>query len=216
MEKQTIDSVILELMASRICHDLISPVGAVNNGVEFLEEDMGGGVPDDAVQLISMSAQMAAARLQVFRLAYGTGGRDPSVKPEDVYKTLEAYVSGEGKVRQDWDPVATFAGVDREEGSSKILLCALLLACETLTKGGTLRVAQVDGTITVTGEGPEVLVRPGVVEALSRTLPVDQVDPRLVHPYICGIMVAQYGYDIQIAASEPGKVSLKILENSPR
>lgn len=216
MEKQTIDSVILELMASRICHDLISPVGAVNNGVEFLEEDMGGGVPDDAVQLISMSAQMAAARLQVFRLAYGTGGRDSSVKPEDVYKILDAYLAGEGKVKQDWDPVAVFAGVDRAEGSSKILLCGLLLACETLTKGGTLRVALEDGAIIITGEGNEVLIRPGVVEALSRALPVEQVDPRLVHPYICGIMGAQYGYDMQIASPESGRISLKILENSAR
>ncbi len=75
---------MLEVLASRVCHDLISPVGAVHN-VEFLQETgIEGGA--DAIALIAHSAQQAAAKLQIFRLAYGAGGRDPNIKPEDVEK----------------------------------------------------------------------------------------------------------------------------------
>ena len=67
-------------VASRICHDLISPVGAINNGVEFMEEM--GEDPEqrkDALGLISHSASQASAKLQAFRIAYGAGGRDNNV-----------------------------------------------------------------------------------------------------------------------------------------
>jgi histidine phosphotransferase ChpT len=208
MQKQMIDSTILEIMASRICHDLISPVGAVNNGVEFLEDDMGGDSMGDAVQLISMSAQSAAARLQIFRLAYGTGGRDSSHKPEDVHKTFESFLSGEGKVTQDWDPIALFAGYDRTEGFSKMLICALLLTQEGLPKGGTLRVTRDDGTITITGEGVDAMIRPGIIESLNQTIDIADVDPRLVHALICGVMAAQYGYKIEASAPEAGKITV--------
>lgn len=213
MEKQMIDSVIMELMASRICHDLISPVGAVNNGVEFLEDDMGGDNMGDAISLIAMSAQSAGARLQVFRLAYGAGGRDSTVKPEDVHKTFDEYLSGEGKVKQDWDPLTLFAGIDRPEGFSKMLICGLMLAQEGLPKGGTIRVTAGDGAgMTVTGEGPDAMIRPSVDQALSRKLDVSVVDPRLVHPYICGVMAAQYGYTITIAEQATGKIAFKIAQ----
>ena len=80
---------VIELLASRICHDLVSPVGAINNGVEFMEE-----TGDDAEQraealnLIAHSASQASAKLMAFRIAYGSGGRDPNIKPEDVQKAF--------------------------------------------------------------------------------------------------------------------------------
>lgn len=209
MENQTIDSTALELLASRICHDLISPVGAVNNGVEFLQEDMGGDV-SDAVELIAMSAQSAAARLQVFRLAYGTGGRDATIKPEDIHKTFGGFLLAEEKVKQEWDPYTVFTGYERPEGFCKVLICALMLAHEALPKGGTIAVTHAGGTTTVTGSGPDAALRPQVPQALSRKLDVSVIDPRLVHPYVCGLMAAQYGFALGIAESGPGQVCFTI------
>ena len=88
-----ISAAVLELLASRICHDLISPVGAVNNGVEFLEE-MGADAGAEAIQLIAHSARQASVRLQAFRICYGTGGRDSNIKPEDIKKAFEALTPG--------------------------------------------------------------------------------------------------------------------------
>lgn len=209
MEKQNIDAAVLELMASRICHDLISPVGAVNNGVEFLQEDMGTD-PDEAIALIAMSAQSAAARLQVFRLAYGTGGRDSATKPEDIHKIFESLLTIEEKVKQNWDPLNTFTGYDRPEGFAKILLCGLLLAHEALPKGGSIAVTYESGTITITGTGPDAQIRPQVEQALKRQIDVSAIDPRLVHPYICGIMAAQYNFSFALAEQAEGRISLRI------
>ena len=68
---------VIELLASRICHDLVSPVGAINNGVEFMEE-MGDDAEQrkEALGLISHSASQASAKLMAFRIAYGSGGRE--------------------------------------------------------------------------------------------------------------------------------------------
>lgn len=209
MTNQTVDAAVLELMASRICHDLISPVGAVNNGVEFLQEDMGTD-PGEAIALIAMSAQNAGARLQVFRLAYGTGGRDSTIKPEDVHKIFENLLIIEEKVKQDWDPLATFTGYDRPEGFSKILLCTLLLTHEALPKGGTIAVSHDGGVTTVTGTGPDAHIRPQVEQALKRDLDVSVIDPRLVHPYISGVMAAQYGFALTVAEQAEGRIIFRI------
>jgi histidine phosphotransferase ChpT len=205
-----IDSTILEIMASRICHDLISPVGAVNNGVEFLEEDTSPDGITDAIQLISMSAQSAGARLQLFRLAYGTGGRDSSIKPEDVHKAFDAYLAGEGKIKQDWDPIATFADYDRAEGFSKMLISALLLVAEALPKGGTITLTRDGEIITLTGTGADAMIRPNIPAALDRSLDLAEVDPRMVHALICGIMAAQYGFKVSAAAPSEGKITVTL------
>ncbi|MDB5492065.1 MAG: hypothetical protein JWO78_1914 [Micavibrio sp.] len=212
MEKQTIDSTVLEIMASRICHDLISPVGAVNNGVEFLQEDMGadGGDMSDAIGLISMSAQSAGARLQAFRLAYGAGGRDVTVKPSEVHKVFENLVVPEGKITQDWNAETLYAGVELVEGFCKLLMCTLILAQEALPKGGVVRVTREGENTIVTAEGNDAMVRPQVDKALERKIDISIVEPRLVHPYVIGILASQYGHSITVVTQETGKIAFKI------
>lgn len=211
MNKQSLDSVVLELMASRICHDLISPVGAVNNGVEFLQEDMGGD-PAEAIELIAMSAESAGARLQAFRLAYGAGGRDTNVKPADVHKTFQSVLAIEQKVQQEWDGDATFTGMELEEGFCKLLLCTLMMTQEALPKGGVINVTyNADKNVTiVSGTGQDAHIRPQVDEALARSLSVDIIDPRLVHPYITGVLAAQYGYSVAIDEHLGNRISFII------
>lgn len=126
-----LETIVLELLASRICHDLISPVGAVNNGVEFMQE-MGTDAGEEALNLIAHSAAQAAARLQAFRLAYGAGGRDPSVKPEDVHETFGELIGGDGKIKQDWNPHGNLGFAERPVGYCKMLMAGLMLAQECL------------------------------------------------------------------------------------
>lgn len=211
MDTQTINSTLLEILASRICHDLISPVGAVNNGVEFLQEDMGSENMGDAIGLIAMSAQSAAARLQTFRLAYGTGGRDTTVKPSDVHKTFDALIATEGKIIQDWNADTLFSGVELKEGFSKMLICTLILAQEVLPKGGTIKVARDGDATLVTAEGTDALIRPNVDKALSRALDISIVDPRLVHPYVTGVLAGQYGFTVGIAEQSPNRICFRIV-----
>lgn len=210
-ENNSVDSTVLELLASRICHDLISPVGAVHNGVEFLEEIGAGDGAADAIGLIAHSANMASAKLQVFRLAYGAGGRDPNITPEDIYKAFDNMITADGKVRQDWDPKASLFGEgERPLGFCKVLMGALLLAQETLLKGGTIGVMPANNGVHVVAKGEHATLRSQVREALGLLLSPDSLDPRLVHPYVLSIIARQYGFTIAIATEEPGQITFSL------
>lgn len=199
---------LLELLSSRICHDLVSPVGAINNGIEFME-DAGDDKESisQATELISHSAQSAAARLQVFRIAYGAGGRDGNIKAEDIQKAFGSLIRADGKVRQSWDPFGPL-GIDvKEKGFSKMLMCALVLGMECLPKGGTVFVDAGDSNETIVrAEGTDAVVRETVEAALKRTLDADTLDPRLVHPYTMSLIAETYGYTISLASRDDGKI----------
>lgn len=202
---------ILELLASRICHDLISPVGAVHNGVEFLQE-MGADSGGEAVALIAHSAQQASAKLQAFRLAYGAGGRDPNIKPEDVHKTFENLVVADGKVTQDWDPHASLGFDEFPAGYCKTLMGALMLAQECLPKGGNIAVSagrkSNETLITATGTG--AAPRPQILQALDHSLPTEEMDPRLVHPYALSLLAGHYGLKLDVRTDKEGEVLLTV------
>lgn len=201
-----LDLSVLELLASRICHDLISPVGAVHNGVEFLEET---GIEDgaEAIALIAHSAQSAAARLQVFRLAYGAGGRDPNLTAEDVHKAFASLLETDHKIAQEWDP-HTFPGRNATPpGLCKMLAGTMILALECLPKGGTIHVtAAAPDRTEIAAEGPETLLREGVEDALALALPVSDLDPRLIHPYVAALLARHYGFALTLAEKSPARI----------
>lgn len=206
------ESAIIELLASRICHDLISPVGAINNGIEFMED-----AADDpesikqASELIAHSAQAAAARLQAFRIAYGAGGRDGNIKPEDIQKAFGALTKADGKIRQSWDPFSSL-GIDaKTPGFCKILMGAMMLAMECLPKGGTVYVEPGSATETwIRAEGPDAVVRENVEKALERSLPPEDIDPRLVHPYALSLIAESYGFIILIKETGENRVTYSL------
>lgn len=202
------DVKLLELLASKICHDLISPVGAVSNGVEILEE-LGPDAGEDVTGLISFSATQASAKLKAMRMAYGLGGSDPSIKFEDVYKLFEEFIAGEKRLSQDWDPYATYS-IEPRDGLSKVLLCCLKLASEGLPRGGIVRVKDADDGIIIHAEGENAHFRTHVVDALNTTLGIDALDPKLVHAYVTGLSAQHYGFSIHTDETEENIITLKL------
>lgn len=197
---------VIELLASRICHDIISPVGAVNNGVEFMQE-MGPDSAEEALGLISYSAQQASAKLMAFRLAYGAGGGGTHIKPEDVQKAFSALVSAEGKISQCWDPYGNLGPSPLPGGYCKMLMCAMMLAVECLPKGGSVLIKAGEGNQSIiTAEGLDAGVRDQVEDALAGSIDPSDLDPRLVHPYTISILAKHYGYHLEISEKSEGKV----------
>ena len=198
----TIDLRILEILTSKVCHDLISPIGAVNNGVEFMQE-MGVEDAGDAVDLIAFSAQQASAKLTAYRMAYGAGGADNSIKPEDVYNIIQDIVGAEDKIAQDWDKDAPIGlnqeTFERPTGFAKILICALLLAMDCLPKGGTLGVeAEGDNDFTVIATGENAAFREGTHNALTLAVSSEVLEPKNVHSYVMGLLADQYGFTVSL------------------
>ena len=204
---------VMELLASRICHDIISPVGAINNGIELMQEmanDSSSDGLDDGLELVAYSAEQSAAKLAAFRLAYGAGGSDSHIKPEDVQKTFGTLIKGEGKHSQTWDPYGNLGPKDLPAGYCKMLMCALMLAQETLPKGGYISVrpgmGDNEGHSIILAEGEGAVIRDGVEDAMAQKLEPDDLDPRLVHPYAISILAESYGFNISIKSQSDERI----------
>lgn len=201
-----VDMHTLELLSSRICHDLISPVSAMNNGLEFIAEG-GPSAMKDAMELLGYSASMASAKLQVLRMIYGAGGADPNIALDEIHAALNGLVAAEGRTKIEWDGASLPAPATQGSGYAKLLAATVLLAIDSLPRGGTVRVSgREDGTALIAAEGTGAALREGTEEALKGAFPAPVLDPRTVHPYISALFCAQYGFVIGIAENTPGKV----------
>jgi histidine phosphotransferase ChpT len=209
-----LDIDLLQLIASKICHDLISPIGAVNNGVEFMEE-MGADSFDDAIGLIAHSAKSASAKLQAYRIAYGAGGADSHVRPEDVKKSIGEMIEGDGKVTQNWEADPNMAipedHYERPVAYCKILACCLLQALDCMPKGGVLSVSVEGEKTTVTAKGENAAFRERIIDALGLKLDNSVLDPKHMHAVITGMLMQHYGYDFE-CDSETGQISISFFK----
>lgn len=207
----TIDIGILELLSSKVCHDLISPIGAVNNGIEFLTE-MGADAGEDVTDLIAFSAGQASAKLRAFRIAYGAGGSDSAIKPEEVYNTIASIIDAEDKITQEWDPHGDLGyGDDRPNAFSKMLICGFLLAFECMPKGGVISVgAGAGGETVIEAKGADAAVREMTSEALSLSMARETLEPKHVHAYVTGLLAQSYGFTISGEQTAPDTVQIKL------
>lgn len=166
---------VLELLASRLCHELISPVGAISNGVELLG-DGDAGFMRSATALIDQSARRAAARLQFYRFAYGTGGAGGGA-PEA--KALVAGILEGGKVRCEWR-----GELDALSPPWQKLACNLmLLAAEALPRGGTVTLARAGAGVTAVAAGESITLSGEMKAALAPAVDVGALTARTVHAY---------------------------------
>ncbi len=133
---------LAELIGSRICHDLISPIGAITNGLELL--DMVGAVQGPEMELISGSVGSAGARIRFFRVAFGSSSDQPLGRSEvaDLLKDIERA----GRVRVHWK-------VAEPIPRSQVKLAFLALMCceSAMPLGGDVEIAQLNGKWVVTG-----------------------------------------------------------------
>lgn len=209
----TIHAVMLEMLASKICHDLISPIGAVSNGVEFLNE-MVPDADDEVSELIKYSAMQASGKLQCYRMAYGAGGADTSIKPEDVHKIFALMIEADGKITQNWDPYAPLGPEERPAGLAKLLMCALILCTECLPRGGEISVES-DGAdgIRLIARGENAAMFARAPDALSMNIAQEAIEPRLVHPYMCGLIAQHHNFSFRLEKEEQGEVSFLLHKN---
>ena len=203
---------VAELLCSRLCHDLVSPVGAVNNGIEFLD-GVDAATMAEATQLIARSAEEAAHRLSFFRLAYGAAGSEVMVDMKDARRVTMA-MFGEGRYKLDWPEEQPSIGVGGVQGLSKVLINLVQLAAECLPSGGTMHVhgGQTDGRLAlcVTAIGKNAALREGGVAALAGETAPEKLDARSIQAFITGRFADQFGLKISTEEWE-GKLSFIIV-----
>ncbi len=166
------DNKLAEMLCARLCHDLVSPVGAISNGAEMLADEDDEDFRREAIQLMSDSALQVARRLQFYRLAFGgMGGARERIAVSKLHEVTSEFFRG-GKVDLDWQVLAE----DIDAGAAKLLLNMILLAGEALVRGGNIEVRINDAgglsQIVIAATGDVVKIRDSVQAALnSRPLP---------------------------------------------
>ncbi|MEJ0062860.1 MAG: histidine phosphotransferase family protein [Alphaproteobacteria bacterium] len=204
-----IDIRILELLTSKICHDLVSPVGAINNGVELIE-DVGGSVVDEAMKLIGDSATQASRRLRLFRLAYGRAGSEGNLTFKDMAETIAAHFDGT-KIKLNFAPDLSVAGLAERHGALKVILNLILLADEALPYGGEIKIGKGSGAFeagtVITAIGRAAGLAPASAAALDGAVAVDEIAPRTVHAYVTGKFMAHFGFKSAIEASQAEQIA---------
>ncbi len=197
-----LDIRIIEVLVSRICHDLISPIFAVSNGAELVA-DMGGVTAgaDDAFDLIRTSAVAASIKLQAFRLAYGAGGSEWHVSMDDVEKTFSDIIGLEPRYKLEWNVIGANLPQPLPRGMPKLTMLVLMWAMESLPKGGQVKLsANVNGEsveMIVEATGSGALLREGTEEAFAGTLPSEELTPKTVHAAATAHYAGAYGITVR-------------------
>lgn len=189
---------LASLVASRICHDLISPVAAVSTGVEVLEDD-DESMRAHAMELLRTSSQQAGARLEFARLAFGAAGSMGDKINLCEAQRLTARLFSYIKPDLDWAPADQ--EVDKDFAKTIMNLC--LLASETIPRGGAVavRIAE-DLNFEIVARGPRAKLYDPTRAVL--TDPGASVDAKTTPAYLARRLLARLGMDLAIRETEDG------------
>ncbi|RXF75379.1 histidine phosphotransferase ChpT [Hansschlegelia zhihuaiae] len=193
------------LVASRVCHDVISPVGAIVNGLEILEDEKDEGMRGFAFDLIKKSAAQASARLQFCRIAFGAAGSAAAqLDLGDAEQVARGFVEDQ-KTKLVWETPRQLLAKNKV----KLLLNLVLVAATTIPRGGEIRVTSAgEGDATefeLTTTGPSARVPANVLDLLAGRAPEDRVDAHVIQPFYAGLVARAAGMSVTIESEVEGE-----------
>lgn len=202
------DLQLAELMAARLCHDLVGPVGAVANGVELLGDGTGGDA--EVIGLIALSARQASRRLQWFRVAFGSASGLPSAAMFGETRRLALELFEDTRVTLDWAaPDAAIEAVASRD-AAKFALNLSLVALECLPRGGGVQVRIVPDRasikISMAAVGTAARVPDDMQVALRNEAPLSELTPKSVPAYLAAQIASQAGGRVDIRTPADDRV----------
>jgi histidine phosphotransferase ChpT len=188
------------LLCSRVCHDVISPVGAIVNGLEVLEEEKDADMRALAVDLIKKSAHTASARLQFCRLAFGAAGSaGASIDTGDAEKVARGLLCDD-RTQIEWNAMRVLM----PKNKVKLILNLCLIAAAAIPRGGVIKVT-IDGDgdttrVRMEARGPNLRLAHGIPALLAGTPENDSVDAHGIQAYYAGLVATAAGMSITVDA----------------
>jgi histidine phosphotransferase ChpT len=200
---------LASLLCSRLCHDLMSPVGALNNGIELLADEQEPEMRERCLELLADSARASANKLKFFRLAFGAaGGFGEAIDTHEAQAALAGVFGAERRIELGW----VVSDGKLPKGAVKLLLNLALLAGDALVRGGRLDVGAESGDgqieLVIRGEGPRILLDPVLRETLANGTNGGTVEPRAAGAWLAHCLAVEAGGSIQL--SEPASEILMI------
>lgn len=189
------------LLCSRLCHDLLSPVGALNNGIELLADETDPEMRERCMELLAESARASANKLKFFRLAFGAaGGFGELVDTREARAAIEGLHGSGEKVKVSWMVEASAL----PKVAIKVLLNLALIAGDALVRGGQLDIAAEGGEVVIRAEGPRLVLDPELRNALMGEADPDLISPRAAASWLVHMLVSEQGGNVRISQPEPG------------
>ena len=197
MAGETIDLRVAEFLAARLCHEMVSPIGAIANGLEILEDE-----PDfagDAGALIGLSARQASRRLQFYRVAYGS----TTSLADDLVRRAAVELFAEGKITLEWR-------LGEIPPDWHKLLCNLvLLGSEALPRGGRVILDKAPGSrIAVTAEGEGVRLVEPIPALLQDPDRPEELSPRTVQAIFTALLARRADTILEVRQLNPNELTL--------
>ena len=170
---------LASLLCSRLCHDLLSPVGALNNGLELMADEQDPEMRERCRELLNESARASANKLKFFRLAFGAaGGFGDKIDTREARAALDGLFGADKRVELGW----IVEDDELPKGAVKLLLNLALIAGDALVRGGRLDVGaeRNDGKLelVIRAEGPRILLDPSLRETILKGSSGGTVQPR--------------------------------------
>jgi histidine phosphotransferase ChpT len=193
------------LLCSRVCHDLISPVGAIVNGLEVLEDENDETTKNFALELIKKSARTASARLQFCRIAFGAAGSaGAQIDLGDAESVARGFLEDE-KTKLTWNLPRILLGKNR----IKLLLNLLILAGQTIPRGGTLTVDPIGAGDQMGFKITSVGLNSRIPQAMPGLLAGEPaaghgVDAHAIQPFYAGMLARACDLKVALAAEGDG------------
>ena len=195
------------LLCSRVCHDLISPVGAIMNGLEVMEDDNDEATKTFALELIKKSIKTASARLQFCRIAFGAAGSAGAQIDVGDAETVARGFLEDDKTKLAW----TLPRLLLPKNRVKLLLNLLVVTQQTIPRGGTLTVEPVGEGETmgfrITAVGTNARVQPAIPGLLAGIPEGGTVDAHAIQPFYTGMLAKSCGLTLTLAPEGEGVVA---------
>lgn len=194
------------LIASRVCHDVISPVGAIANGLEVLEEEKDESMREMAMDLVRQSALQASAKLQFARLAFGaSGSAGASIDLDSARDVAQIFFSHE-KADLEWAAPSALL----PKNQVKLLLNLLLLAGASVPRGGSVRAevaaGEGDTVIRLHASGPRARFPASAKATLLEGIAPNPLDAHAIQPLYARMLADDAGMALTLAEEEESVV----------
>ena len=186
------------LLCSKVCHDVISPVGAIANGLEVLEDEKDAEMRDIAFDLVKRSSRQASAKLQFCRIAFGAAGSaGSSIDTGDAEDVARKFI-GEDKIELEW----AIPREIRPKSEVKLMLNMLMLAISSIPRGGKITMGVIDGGgLTAMAAGKNAKVPDKTAGMLSGDVQEDEMDARLAQVYYTLRLASECNLDVNAAGT---------------
>jgi histidine phosphotransferase ChpT len=203
------------LLCSRLCHDMLSPVGALSNGLELLRDERDPEMRRRCMELLEQSARISADKLKFFRLAYGAaGGFGETVPAEEPRQLVEGLVGGNSRIALAW----AVAEAALSKAAVMVLLNLAAIGIDALPRGGDLQVGAEsrDGAteIAIRAAGAKIAFDPAIGHALDGTLNAEELSGRTAPAHLIRLIAEEHGGGLQYALTDGALVMGAVLPDA--